>query len=247
VFNKETSACDQAENVPGCEDTYVKNKRFKNDHPASPPEESRSSGGHKVAAAASPDISSGEFSGFIALLKENGLLKPGALKALNAAMTGGGGDDDSKPAAAAAGLIHRDSRLSDGRSLGSGGAESEERTLVVGEEENDEDMEEEEGAAAAGGGGGENQPVADLVRAAGSAEGCSRRNLIDRRGRTSAEDKAEQCHRGGDRSGWCRGGRGRAGEEEEEEEAGGWREQQAGAAGGGDGEGDGGCAPGVRG
>jgi hypothetical protein len=133
VFNPETSACDQPENVPGCEDTYVKNKPFKRDPSQPLHEESRSSGG-KTAAA---DISSGEFSGFLALLKENGLLKPGALKALNAAMEDSA---SSKP-----GLIHRDSRLTDGRSLG-GGAESEERTLVVDdeEEEEEESMEEKE-------------------------------------------------------------------------------------------------------
>jgi hypothetical protein len=134
VFNPETSACDQPENVPGCEDTYVKNKPFKRDPASAPHEESRSPGGGKTATA---DISSGEFSGFLALLKENGLLKPGALKALNAAMEDSA---SSKP-----GLIHRDSRLTDGRSLG-GGAESEERTLVVDEEEEEEEesMEEKE-------------------------------------------------------------------------------------------------------
>ena len=138
VFNPETSACDQAENVAGCEDTYVKNKRFKNE--ASPAastlhhEESRSSGGGNKAAV---DISSGEFSGFLALLKENGLLKPGALKALNAAMV-----DDASSSTFRPGLIQRDSRVNDARSLG----ESEERSLVV--EEGDEEDEEEDGNGA---------------------------------------------------------------------------------------------------
>ncbi len=137
VFNPETSACDQPESVPGCEDTYVKSRRFKNEAgTGTPQEESRTAGGHKAAANTTPDISSGEFSGFLALLKENGLLKPGALKALNAAMVD---DASSSSSTSKTGLIHRDSRLTDGRSME--GFESEERSLVLGDGEEDEDSE----------------------------------------------------------------------------------------------------------